>query len=107
MLAQIHKLETRGKGLTGFLASLAVRVFLAACDDSVDADENSQNSSKGRLDCDQDDAGDGLCGLGDAKLFNEDENADDGEDTDDLDEDVDDVAGSSLIGAAPEEEAEH
>ena len=41
------------------------------------------------------------------ELLNEHEDAHDREHADDLDEDVDDVAGSPLVGAAPDEQDEH
>jgi hypothetical protein len=59
------------------------------------------------LDRDQDDACDGLRRLSDPKLLDEDEDADDGEHSNDLDENVDYVTRSSLVRTAPDEEAEH
>lgn len=84
-----------------------MRVLLAACDNSINADEKGQSHGEGRLDCNQDNASDSLCGLSDAELFDKDENAGDRENADNLDEDVDDIAGSSLVRATPDEEAEH
>ena len=55
----------------------------------------------------EDDTSDRLGGFGNAEFFDKDEDAYDGEDTDGLDEHVNDVCGFSLVGATPEEEAEH
>ena len=82
-------------------------VLLAARYNRVNGDQDGQETRQSGLYCDEDDAGDGLGGLGDAKLLDEDEDAHDREHADDLDEDVDDVAGSSLVGTAPNEQDEH
>ena len=61
--------------LTSFLASFSVRVLLAAHDDGVYGDENSQHASQYGLDNDENNTSYGLSCLCDTKLFNEDQNA--------------------------------
>ena len=46
-------------------------------------------------------------GLEEGRTFHEDEYADDGEGAHDLDEDIDDVARFSLVGAGEDEKEEH
>lgn len=90
-----------------FLATLAVRVFFAAHYDGVCGDENGQDTGQDGLHGDENYAGDGLGCLSDAEFLDEDENAYDGEGSDDLDEDVDHVSGASLVWSVPDEETEH
>ncbi len=92
-------------------------IFFTADDDGVCGDEDCEEPGEDGLDGNEDDACDCLSCLCDAEFydllarcledrvrngghtFHEHENADHGESTDDLNEDVNDVAGLSLVGA--------
>lgn len=96
-----------GLRLTGFLPALSVGVCAEADDYRVDGDEDREDAGEAALHGDEDDAGDGLGGLRDAELLDEDQDAADREDADDLDDDVDPVAGLLLVRSRPQEEDEH
>lgn len=82
-------------------------VFFAAHDYCIGCDEDGENAGQDRLHGDENHTCDCLGGLGDAEFFDEDEDADYGQGADDLDENVDYVAGASLVGSVPDEEAKH
>lgn len=89
------------------LAAFAMRVLSYAGDDGVDSDKDCQNDGKARLDDDQDHSSQGLGSFGNAKFGGEDQNAHHGKHTDDLDDNIDPVAGSAIIRSAPEEDGKH
>lgn len=90
--------------LLGLLALLAVGVLLAADDDRVDGNKDGEDTSQNGLHDNENNAGDGLGGLSDAKLFDEHQDADNREHTDDLDDDVDPVARPQAVWTRPEQE---
>jgi hypothetical protein len=59
------------------------------------------------LHCYENDAGDGLSGLRDSEFLDEDEDTNDGESSDNLDENIDDVSALSLVRTVPNEETKH
>ena len=77
---------------TSFLSPLSMWVLFAANHDRVYHEKQCQDSSERALYDDQDYACDRFRGLGEAELFNEDQDTDDGKHSDDLDDAVDPVA---------------
>ena len=92
--------------LTELLPLLAVRVLLAANDNCVDCNQNSQNTSQYGLHYNKDKAGDGLCGLRHAKFLNEDQNAYDRKHTHNLNGNVDPVTRLERVWSCPQKHAE-
>lgn len=64
--------------LFSLLAALTVRVLLDAHDDCVDGNQDSEDAGHCGLYTDEHNTSHSLCSLSDAKLFDEDENTDDG-----------------------------
>lgn len=93
--------------LTHLLSAQTVGVGTDAGADGIPGDEDGEDTGESGLDNNQDDAGDGLGGLGDTKLFDKDEDASDGKNTNRLDDDVENVAGAALVGSAPEKQDKH
>ena len=89
------------------LALLAMRVFLAADDETVDSDQDGQDDGKRRLYDNQDNSSDRLGGLRDAELFDKDQYTYHRKHTHDLDDDIDPIAGLPVVWAAPEKEDQH
>ena len=84
-----------------------MRVLLAAHNDGIGSNENSQHTGQHTLHGDENHSSDCLCCLCNAEFLNEDENADHGKSSDHLDKDVDDVARFSLVWPIPDQEAKH
>jgi len=88
--------------LTSFLPLFAVRVLLAADNDSIDSNKNSQEASEDCLHDNQHKTSNSLGGLSNTKLFDKNQDADNREYTDNLNDDVDPVSGLERVGARPE-----
>jgi len=73
------------------LACLAMGVHAAHDNESVDRNKNCQYTGKDRLHDDENNASDGFWCLGNAQLFDKDKDAENGEHSDDLNDDVDPV----------------
>lgn len=84
-----------------------MRVLLEDGHDGVPDNEDGKNTCQNGLNNHQDKTHDCLSRLFDAELVHKDENADDGQQTDNLDGDVENVAGLALKGPVPDEEAQH
>lgn len=93
--------------LTELLSALTVRVGFAAGVDGVPENQNGQYCGKGGLNDDQGNAGHSLRSLLNGKLLDKDEDATDGEDTDNLNDNVDNVTRATLVGAAPKQKNQH
>ena len=78
-------------------------VLATAHNNGVDRNKNGKDAGQAGLNGNEDDTGDGLCGLGNAKLLDENQDTDDGKDPDGLDDQVDDVARLGCIGSGPQE----
>lgn len=92
--------------LTELLPLLAVRVLLAANDDCVDCDQNSQNTGQDCLHYNKDEASNSLCGLRHAKLLNENQDACDRKHAHDLDGAVDPVTRLERVWSRPQKDTE-
>lgn len=82
-------------------------VLLAAHDNGVYSNENGQYTGQHTLDCDEYNTSNSLSRLCNAELFDKDQNTHNREGSDDLNEDVDNVARSSFVRSVPDQEAEH
>lgn len=84
-----------------------MRVLLEDGHDSVPDDKNSKNTGQDGLNDNKNKTNDGLGSLFDTKLVHKDKDANDGEQTDDLDGDVENIAGLALKGPVPDEDGQH
>lgn len=82
-------------------------VHAYAIDESVDANQDGEQACQDRLHNDEDEAGDGLGGLREAKLLDENQDANDGNDADDLDGNVDPLARRHGVWSQENQEQEH
>lgn len=84
-----------------------MRVLLEDGNHGVPDNENGENARQDGLDNNKDKTNNGLSSLFNTKLINKDENANNGQQADDLNGDVENVAGLALKGSVPDEDSQH